>query len=169
MTSRENRNLESRVILAPCQRYGCKLWYHVGKYVMYGELSPPIHIMSYTLHTYNVLIFPIHTSDFKATIPLTRSQNDPGHETDDFDSPEVIIWRPYRWQNDPGPEIEFLQNSVTVSILRSSVESSRGDSQKKSRRNVKVVPECLSRSEMLSRTGKLKSWKKKFMRNTEWH
>ena len=28
-----------------------------GKYVMYGELLSPIHIMSYTFQTYNVLYF----------------------------------------------------------------------------------------------------------------
>ena len=54
-----------------------------GKYVMYGE---SLHIMSFTLYTYNVMYFIYNNSPYMTyvgclvAIPLTRRQNDPGLE-----------------------------------------------------------------------------------------
>lgn len=50
-----------------------------GKYVMYGELLSPIHIMSYTFQTYNVLYFTYNNPPYAIS----------------YAWPTQVIWRPY--------------------------------------------------------------------------
>ena len=129
--------------------------------------------MSYTLHTYNVLIFPIHDIPRISKWPWCwqGAKMTLGSRLTISILPEVIIWRPYRWQNDPGFEIEFLPKSVTASTLRSSVESSGGNSQKKWRpgmfksfwnvesyRKVEVVKKKVYEKYGMALTGLRKRW-----------
>ena len=53
-----------------------------GKYVMYGELLSPIHIMCYTFQTYNVLYFTYNNPPYAISHAW----------------PTQVIWRPYSWE-----------------------------------------------------------------------